>query len=132
MLSGETDSFIYFRYTYILTMKIEVRKKGEHTAILISFDTVRERFDSPSERNRFYWQLYGRKQVVIKESKKYVYQKEGVLEEIPHIKVADSVFIVAMNHMKRMMEFFDEWEDKVELKTFPVLLDKKEEEELKN
>jgi hypothetical protein len=32
--------------------------------------------------------------------------------------------------MKRMMEFFDEWEDKVELKTFPVLLDKKEEKEL--
>lgn len=111
-------------------MRIEIRKKDEQTAVLISFDTVKERFESPSERNRFYWKLYGRKQVVVKQSKKYVYQREGVLEEIPHIKVADSVFIVAMNHMKRMMDFFDEWEDKVELKTFPVLLDKKEEKEL--
>ena len=111
-------------------MKIEVRNKDGKTAILISFDTVREKFESPSERNRFYWQLYGRKQVVIKQSKRYEYQREGLLEEIPHIKVADSVFIVAMNHMKKMMEFFDEWEDKVELKTFPVLLDKKEEKEL--
>ena len=115
---------------YILTMKIEIHDKDGKTAILISFDTVKEKFESPSERNRFYWQLYGRKQVVIKQSKRYEYQKEGLLEEIPHIKVADSVFIVAMNHMKRMMEFFDEWEDKVELKTFPVLLDKKEEKEL--
>ena len=111
-------------------MRIEVKNKDGKTAILISFDTVREKFESPSERNRFYWKLYGRKQVVVKQSKRYVYQREGILEEIPHIKVADSVFIVAMEHMKRMMNFFDQWEDKVELKTFPVILDKKEEKEL--
>ena len=113
-------------------MRIEVKNKDGKTAILISFDTVKEKFESPSERNRFYWKLYGRKQVVVKHSKRYVYQREGILEEIPHIKVADSVFIVAMEHMKRMMNFFDQWEDKVELKTFPVILDKKEEKELKN
>ena len=111
-------------------MKIEIRKKGEQTAILISFDTIKERFDSPSERNRFYWKLYGRKQVVVKKSKRYKYEREGLLNEIPHIKVADSVFIIAMEHMKRMMNFFDQWEDKVELKTFPVLLDKKEMKEV--
>ncbi|MFH0929146.1 MAG: hypothetical protein V1818_02190 [Candidatus Aenigmatarchaeota archaeon] len=112
-------------------MRIEIKKTDGKTAVLISFDTVKEKFDSASERNRFYWQLHGRRQVVFRHSKRYVYQKEGLLEEIPHIKVADSVFIVAMEHMKRMMSFFDEWDDKVELKTFPVLLDKKEEEELK-
>lgn len=111
---------------YILTMKIEIHKKDEKTAILISFDTVREKFESPSERNRFYWELHGRKQVVIKKSKRYKYHREGLLEEIPNIKVSDSVFIIAMEHMKRMMNFFDEWDDKVELKTFPVLLDKEE------
>jgi hypothetical protein len=107
-------------------MKIEIRKKGEKTAVLISFDTVKDKFESPSERNRFYWKLYGRKQVVVKKSRRYEYDREGLLNEIPHIKVSDSVFIIAMNHMKRMMKFFDEWEDKVELKTFPVLLDEKE------
>jgi len=35
-----------------------------------------------------------------------------------------------MEHMKRMMKFFDEWEDKIELKTFPVLLDKDELKEI--
>lgn len=115
---------------YIQNMRIEIRKKNGREAILISFDTVRRKFKSPSERNRFYWELYGRKQIVIKKKKKYVYQREGVLEDIPHIKVSNSVFIIAMNHMKRMMDFFDKWEDKVELKTFPVLLDKKEIEEV--
>jgi hypothetical protein len=113
-------------YTYIKNMRIEIRNKKEQTAILISFDTIKEKFESPSERNRFYWRLYGRKQVVIKESKRYEYEREGLLEEIPHIKVSDSVFIIALEHMKRMMNFFKEWEDKIELKTFPVLLDKDE------
>ena len=112
-------------------MKIEIRKKKEQTAILISFDTIKERFESPSERNRFYWKLYGRKQVVVKETKRYEYQREGLLKDIPNIKVSDSVFIIALEHMKKMMDFFNEWEDKIELKTFPVLLDEDELEELK-
>jgi len=111
-------------------MRIEIRKKKDNTAILISFDTQREKFESPSERNRFFWELYGRKQVVVKQSGRYEYDREGLLEEIPHIKVANSVFIVAMNHMKRMMDFFNEWEDKVEFETFPVLLDERKKKEL--
>ena len=111
-------------------MKIEIRKKQGETAILISFDTIKEKFESPSERNKFYWELYGRKQVVIKDSGRYEYDREGLLDNINHIKVSNSVFIIAMNHMKKMMEFFDEWEDKIDLKTFPVLLDKAEQEEL--
>ena len=47
-------------------MRIEIKKKRERTAILISFDTIKDRFKSASERNRFYWELYGRRQVVVK------------------------------------------------------------------
>jgi hypothetical protein len=112
-------------------MQIEIRRKKENTAILISFDTVREKFESASERNRFYWELYGRKQVVIKQSGRYEYNREGLLNNLNHIKVADSVFIIAMEHMKKMMEFFKEWQDKVEFETFPVLLDEKKKRELK-
>ena len=111
-------------------MRIEIRKKKDNTAILISFDTLREKFESASERNRFYWELHGRKQVVVKQSKRYEYDREGLLEEIPNIKVSDSVFIVAMNHMKEMMNFFKEWQDKVEFETFPVLLDERKKKEL--
>ncbi len=110
-------------------MRIEIRKKGK-TAVLISFDTLKEKFKSPSERNRFYWGLYGRRQIVIKSSKRYVYEKEGLLGEIPHIKVSNSVFIVALQHLEKLMKFFKEWEDKIEIKTFPVLLDEKEVKEL--
>jgi len=111
-------------------MRIEIRKRKEKTAILISFDTIRERFESASERNRFYWELHGRKQIVIKKSGRYEYDKKGLLENIPNIPVSDSVFIVAMEHMKKMQQFFKEWQDKVEVETFPVLLDEKKKKEL--
>ena len=113
-------------------MRIEIKKKKGRTAVLISFDTIRENFKSASERNRFYWNLHGRKQVVVKSSGRYEYNREGLLEEIPHIKVANSVFIIAIEHMKRMMKFFNEWEKKVELKTFPVLLDEDELKKLRD
>jgi hypothetical protein len=117
-------------YVY-LTMRIEVRKRKDNsTAILISFDTLRDKFQSPSERNKFYWELHGRKQVVMKKSVRYEYEKEGLLEAIPNIPVSDSVFIIAMEHMKRMEQFFKEWQDKVEFETFPVLLDQKKKKEL--
>jgi hypothetical protein len=53
-----------------------------------------------------------------------------LLEEIPNIRVSDSVFIIAMEHMKRMMEFFKEWQNKVEVETFPVFLDERKKKEL--
>jgi len=113
-------------------MRIEVKRNKDRTAILITFDTIRDRFDSPSERNRFYWELYGRKQVIVKDSGRYEYEREGLLDEIPHIKVSNSMFIIAMEHLKRMMEFFDEWEDKVKFRTFPVILTQKELKELES
>jgi hypothetical protein len=122
--------FKYVSYTYILTMRIEIKKRKDNTAILISFDTQKEKFDSLSERNRFFWELHGRKQVVIKQSGRYEYKKDGLLEEIPNIPVSNSVFIIAMEHMKRMQAFFNEWQDKVEFETFPVLLDEKKKKEL--
>jgi hypothetical protein len=100
-------------------------------AILISFDTISDRFASRAERNRFFSGLHGRKQIIIKDSGRYVYRRPGLLDFVPHIKVDSSVFIIALEHMRRMMEFFEEWEDKVMVKAFPVLLDKDEFEELR-
>ena len=107
-------------------MRIEIKRSKDSTAILITFDTVKKNFESPSERNRFFWELYGRRQVVTKDSGRYEYEKEGLMDEIPHIKVSDSVFIIATEHMRRMIQFFNEWENKVMFKTFPVILTKKE------
>ena len=111
-------------------MRIEIKRKVGETAVLITFDTVKENFESASERNRFFWELYGRKQVVTKDSGRYEYEKEGLMDEIPHLKVSNSVFIIMQEHMKRMMEFFEEWDDKVEFDTFPVLLNPRRKREV--
>lgn len=111
-------------------MKIEIKKKGNNTAILISFNTQTQNFESVSERSKFFEKLHGRKQIIIREKKKYRYDRPGVLDEIPHIPVDNSVFIIMQEHMKQMEQFFNEWEDKVTVKSFPVLLDNEEMEKL--
>ncbi|MFH1420924.1 MAG: hypothetical protein ABIG30_03060 [Candidatus Aenigmatarchaeota archaeon] len=101
---------------------IVIRKKHGATvpAVLITFDTHSERFDSNYERNLFFKELHGWKQIIVKrnnvgkEQKRYEYPRNGILNEVPHMKVADSAFIVAMDNMKRMMEFFEQWTPKVE------------------
>ena len=111
-------------------MRIQIRKKGNKTAILVSFDTRNELFKSPSEKSKFFEELYGRNQTVSKGKKKYFYRRDGLMDEIPNIKVDNSVFIVAMEQMKKMEEFMDGWEKKVMFKTFPVLVNKDEAEQL--
>jgi hypothetical protein len=105
---------------------IEIRRKGNQTAILISFNTEAEKFESPSERSKFFTELHGRKQTVTKDGKRYEYQRPGLLGTIPHIPVDQSVFIIAQEHMRLMEQFMREWEDKVMFKTFPVLLGRQE------
>ncbi|MBU3905153.1 MAG: hypothetical protein KJ906_03330 [Nanoarchaeota archaeon] len=111
-------------------MKVVIKKKNGGTAILISFDTNSEKFESRTERNKFFSDLHGRKQIIIKEKKRYEYRRPGVLDEVPHIPVDSSVFIIMQEHMKRMEQFFNEWDDKVLVKTFPVLLNEDEVEQL--
>ncbi len=97
-------------------------KKRFERAVVVCFTAKREKFSSLSERNRFYWGLYGRKQIIVKKSKKYEYKREGLLNEIPHIKVDNSVFIVTEKYLKKIIGYFREWEEKVEVKFFPVML----------
>src|SRR3990167_3919945 len=75
-------------------------------------------FDSGYERSKFFKELHGWKQNV----KNYEYRRKGVLDEVPHVKIADSVFMVAAEHMKRMEEFFRQWEDNVEFETTEIMI----------
>src|SRR3989344_3798718 len=84
-------------------MRIEIRGNG--AAVIITFDTIGKRFDSDYERNKFFRELHGWNQTVPSGGKRYEYRRPGLLDEIPHIRVADSAFIVAMEHMKRMQQF---------------------------
>ena len=98
--------------------------KRTRKAVLITFDTDSEKFESNYERNKFFRGLHGWKQIVPKENKKYVYQRKGLLDEVPHKKVSDSVFIIAMENMKIMMDFFDEWHEKVHYEMMEIMMEK--------
>jgi hypothetical protein len=47
------------------------------------------------------------------------------------MRVDNSVFIIMQEHMRRMEQFFNEWEDKVNFKIFPVQLKEREMREFK-
>lgn len=102
-------------------MTIKKNKNGK-VAGLISFDCHSHKFDSNYERNKFFRGLYGWKQVIKKRNTVYKYRRHGLLDKIPHIKVDKSVFIVAIKEMERILDYMKEWEDKIDYKTFKVLL----------
>ena len=66
--------------------------------------------------------------VLKKQEKKYTYWRDGLLDEIPNFRVDRSIFIIMKEHMNRMREFFQEWEDKIKWDRFDVILDKKQKE----
>ena len=96
--------------------------------VLICFNTESGKFESNYERNKFFRGLYGWKQIIPKEKKTYTYEREGLLDEIPHKKVDQSSFFVEEDDFDTIMKFFKEWHDKVICKTFKVLLEEDMEE----
>ena len=104
-------------------MRITIKRGSE--MVIITFRTRTERFESDYERNKFFRGLYGWKQIVPKNHKRYLYHRAGLLDEIDHEKIADSVFMVAMKDMQRIMQYFEEWHDKVECEAMEVFVKKR-------
>ncbi|MBI5332933.1 MAG: hypothetical protein HZB65_05135 [Candidatus Aenigmarchaeota archaeon] len=103
-------------------MKVIFRKNEK--VVIVSFDTLSDRFDSDYERNKFFKDLYGWKQTVPGHRKSYNYRRPGLLDGIPHQRISSSVFMVAMEHMKRIEDFFDQWRRKVECDMIEVVLER--------
>ena len=120
-------------------MKIKKIVSGKaKPTVLIRFNTNTDKFNSNYERNQFFRGLHGWKQIIIKKTQRregpngvriteqrYVYPRAGLLDEIDHVKVADSAFIVAMKDMKRMENFFKEWEEKVNAEFMEMFMPEK-------
>ena len=104
-----------------VVMRIEIQRNGAN-AVIITFHTHTERFESAYERSKFFRELHGWKQTVPKNGKRYLYRRSGLLDEVPHIKIADSAFIVAMKNMQRMLQYFKEWSDKVEYDMMEIMM----------
>lgn len=100
-----------------------VKKGVTKKAVLICFNVKSGKFESNYERNKFFRALYGWKQIIPKKKKTYVYKRDGLLDEIRHVKVDQSSFFVEEDDFDRIMRFFKEWGDKVICKTFKVLLE---------
>jgi hypothetical protein len=92
--------------------------------IIVTFRTRSENFDSDYERSKFFRELHGWKQSVPSEKKKYTYRRPGLLDEIPHDKIADSVFMAMMEDMKRFEEFFDQWQEKVDYNIMKIMVER--------
>jgi len=106
-------------------------RTSEKRAVLVAFSVQSSKFENSSERNKFFRMLYGWKQTIPNEKnekKEYVYQREGLLDEMPHVRVDQSSFIVPENNFDKIFDFFEEWSNKVIWKNFKVLMDKNLEE----
>ncbi len=103
----------------------------ERRATLVCFSVKGEKFDSPSERNKFFRGLYGWTQTIKTEDaqgkeKEYTYERHGILDRMPHRKVDQSSFIVDTEDEDDVFKFFKSWTNKVMWNTFKVLLDEDE------
>jgi len=91
-------------------------------AVLVTFSVRSNMFDSDYERNKFYRGLYGWRQKIKKSYGEYEYYKDGLLDEMPFVKVDKSLFIISCSNMLRIKEYMDAWRRKVEYNIFEVLL----------
>ncbi|MFB6145883.1 MAG: hypothetical protein ABEJ99_05270 [Candidatus Nanohaloarchaea archaeon] len=92
-------------------------------AVLITYNTCKEKFESVYERNKFYRGLFGYKQTVRKNGKTYRYEKDGLMDEIPNTRIDDSVFIVTGENVSEIIDYFNEWGEKISHHRFTVLID---------
>jgi hypothetical protein len=95
-------------------------------ASLLTYSTEKKNFDSVYERNKFYRGLFGYKQTVKKNGKTYEYDKDGLMDRIPNLRIDDSVFIIAKKRTDEVREYFGEWEPKVSYHIFTVLIEEKD------
>lgn len=92
-------------------------------AALLTYNTDREKFESVYERNKFYRGLFGYRQTVKKNGKKYEYEKDGLMDRVPSARIDDSVFIMKEDAVPEVKEYFSEWGDKVSYHVFTVVLE---------
>ncbi len=108
-------------------MRIEIRRPGDEIpVVIITFHTRNDRFDSEYEKSKFFRELHGWKQTVPRNGKRYVYIRKGVLGDVPHIKVAESTFIVPSNEVQAIKQYMEGWADKVEFEMLNMMMRQRE------
>ena len=96
-------------------------------AVIIKFSIESRNFSSNTERNRFFRELYGWKQIVTKQEKRYTYRREGLIDQIPCARIDKSMLLMQKEYVDKILNFLQEWEDKVTWNLFDVLLNEDQE-----
>ncbi len=104
-------------------MRVSVRKY-ERVAI-VTFDIKTKKFKSRYEINKFFRGLYGWKQTVPSHDKKYCYHRQGILDQVPHAKIADSVLLVTLKHLQDVLNYLRQWEEKIDYEIINMMIEKK-------
>lgn len=102
--------------------KRSVKKKEYKKVVLVTYDTQKENFKSLYDRNKFYRKLFGYKQKVKKNDKYYEYEKDGIVDEIPCLRIEDSVFLIPEENYPQLEKYLKKWENKVNYQSFDILL----------
>lgn len=89
---------------------------------MITFSTRSDCFKSMYERNMFYRGLYGWRQIIRKCYGTYEYYKSGVLDQIPHLRVDKSLFIVFHDDLEIVKEYFNMWGNKIRYNCFEIII----------
>ena len=96
-------------------------------AVIIKFSIESRNFGNNTERNRFFRELYGWKQIVINQEKRYIYRREGLLDQIPCERIDKSMLLIRKEYVNKILKFLQYWENKVNWNIFDVLLDEEQE-----
>jgi hypothetical protein len=99
-----------------------IMKRIAKRGFIITF-TMKSGVKKNSEKTKFFKQLYGWTQTIPGKKKEYEYHREGVLDEVPHKKIAQSAFIIPEEDFEKIAEFFEEWQKKVIWNPFKVLIE---------
>src|SRR3990172_3607633 len=99
------------------------KSRDDRKGMIITFSIRSGSCKTPSEKTKFFKKLYGWTQTVPGKKKKYEYHREGVLDEMPHKRISQSAFIIPEEDLKRITQFFDEWQKKVIFNAFKVLIE---------
>jgi hypothetical protein len=97
-------------------------KRITNRGVIITF-TVKSGAKKNSEKTKFFKKLYGWTQTIPGKNKEYEYHREGVLDEVPHKKIAQSAFIIPEQDFEKIEEFFEQWQKKVIWNPFKVLIE---------
>lgn len=101
-------------------------------AVLVTYEAKRRNFESMHRRNQFYRGLFGYKQTVKRNGKRYEYDKDGLVDRTGVTRVDDSVIVAKKGCEEPVLEYMRDWEQ-VSHHVFKVeVQDRDVKEELQN